>query len=67
MPGPVLHAVNRDSILLCSDGLTNLVEDEEIKETVSRVSDTKECCEKLLESAIERGAPDNVTVVLFRK
>ncbi|MBQ3404030.1 MAG: Stp1/IreP family PP2C-type Ser/Thr phosphatase [Oscillospiraceae bacterium] len=56
-----------DSILLCSDGLTNLVEDEEIKETVSRVSDTKECCEKLLESAIERGAPDNVTVVLFRK
>ena len=56
-----------DYLLLCSDGLTNLLSDQEIFVEVKNSANINECCEKLIKLAIVRGAPDNVTAVLLRK
>ena len=56
-----------DYMLLCSDGLTNLVTSDEILYEVTHAESIEFCCEKLLGLAISRGAPDNVTIVLFQK
>lgn len=56
-----------DYLLLCSDGLTNVVLDQEILYEVLHGGPVDECCERLLNLAISRGAPDNVTIVLFKK
>lgn len=53
-----------DSILLCSDGLSNMMADQEILFEVAHGADRSNCCRRLLEIAENRGAPDNVTVVL---
>ena len=54
-----------DMILLCSDGLTNMVEDEEIKEIVLEQKNIVEKAEKLIKTANENGGKDNITVVLI--
>jgi len=51
-------------ILLCTDGLTNLMDDQEILFEVAHSQDKGDCCERLLDIAKKRGAPDNVTSVL---
>jgi len=56
-----------DYILLCSDGLSNIVMDSEILFEIQRSGGARPGCEKLVELALERGAPDNVTAVLFKK
>lgn len=53
-----------DCILLCTDGLSNLVDDQEILFEVAHGQDREQCCERLLDIAKKRGAPDNVTSVL---
>lgn len=53
-----------DCILLCSDGLTNLLDDQEILFEVVHGVSKNNCCERLLNITKNRGAPDNVTVVL---
>ncbi|MBQ3135535.1 MAG: Stp1/IreP family PP2C-type Ser/Thr phosphatase [Oscillospiraceae bacterium] len=50
--------------LLCSDGLSNVVSEQEILYEVLHGGPVEQCCTRLLEIAIKRGAPDNVTVVL---
>lgn len=55
-----------DYLLLCSDGLSNLISEEELLEIVSQGGAPNICCDKLLQTALSRGAPDNVTVVLFQ-
>ena len=55
-----------DCLLLCSDGLINLVQDQEILYEVLHGEALSECCRRLLDIAISRGAPDNVTVVLLQ-
>lgn len=54
-------------ILLCSDGLSNLVSDPEILFEVIHGGSPDTCCRRLMEIAIKRGAPDNVTVVLIER
>lgn len=54
-----------DMILLCSDGLTNMVEDEEIKEIVLEQKNIVEKAEKLINTANENGGKDNITVILI--
>lgn len=51
-------------ILLCTDGLSNLMDDQEILFEVAHGQDKEHCCERLLDIAKKRGAPDNVTSVL---
>lgn len=61
--------VNMDKgeyLLLCSDGLSNLVTKPELLYEVSGCADEANCCAKMIEIAKERGAPDNVTVVLLK-
>ena len=54
-----------DYILLCSDGLVNTVSDQEILFEVIHGGEPDDCLERLLSLSKERGAPDNVTVVLM--
>ncbi len=51
-----------DKFVLCSDGLINLVEDDEIAEVLAGTADN-EVCEALVALANERGGDDNITVV----
>ena len=56
-----------DHILLCSDGLSNIVMDHEILFELQRGIGVRESCENLIDMALSRGAPDNVTAVIFKK
>ena len=50
--------------LLCTDGLTNLMDDQEILFEVLHCQEKSQCCEQLLDIVKKRGAPDNVTSIL---
>ena len=54
-----------DNILLCSDGLTNPVEDQEILYEVLHGGKKELACDRLIDIANERGGKDNITVVLL--
>jgi len=54
-----------DFLLLCSDGLTNVVEDQEILFEVLHGSDPAFACDRLTNMANGRGGPDNITTVLI--
>ncbi len=54
-----------DCILLCTDGLSNEMADQEILFEVIHGINKSDCCQRLLQIAKERGAPDNVTSVLI--
>ena len=53
-----------DYLLLCSDGLSNVMDDQEILFEVVHGVNKEHCCQRLLAIAKNRGAPDNVTSVL---
>lgn len=53
-------------LLLCSDGLTNVVSDQEILYEILHGEGASGCCGRLLDIALSRGAPDNVTALLFQ-
>ena len=52
-------------LLLCSDGLSNVLDDQEILFEIIHGVNRADCCQRLLEIAKNRGAPDNVTSVLM--
>jgi len=54
-------------LLLCSDGLSNVVNEQEILYEIIHGGEAETCCQRLLDIALNRGAPDNVTVVLIRR
>jgi protein phosphatase len=54
-----------DSFVICSDGLTQHVQDDEILSCVG-TSLSQQACDRLLELTLQRGAVDNVTVVVVR-
>jgi len=60
-----LDVAKGDSILLCSDGLSNMMDDQEILFEVAHGVNKSHCCNRLLDIAKNRGAPDNVTSVLI--
>ena len=53
-----------DCLLLCSDGLSNMLDDQEILFEVVHGINKQYCCQRLLDIAKNRGAPDNATAVL---
>lgn len=56
-----------DALLLCSDGLTTMLDDPQILETLlAHAADPERACRALIDRANERGGDDNVTVVLIR-
>lgn len=54
-----------DYFLLCSDGLSNTLTDQEILYEVLHGGPRESCCQRLLEQSLTRGATDNVTAVLI--
>ena len=55
-----------DVFLLCSDGLTTMISDEDARSILSRSDNLDEAARKLIRAANERGGRDNITVILFR-
>jgi serine/threonine protein phosphatase PrpC len=52
--------------LLCSDGLTNHVSDDRIRETLLSMTSAKQACEDLLREALDGGGTDNITMIVAR-
>jgi protein phosphatase len=66
---PEVHKVQLeagDMMLLCSDGLTEMVPDTEIAFTLETQPDIRKACERLVAVANDKGGKDNVTAVLAR-
>ena len=59
-----LDVAKGDFFLLCSDGLSNMMDDQEILFEVVHGVNKAHCCKRLLNIAKNRGAPDNVTSIL---
>lgn len=57
--------IKGDSVLLCSDGLSNLLSDQEILFEVVHGVHRNDCCQRLMKIANYRGSPDNVTIALI--
>lgn len=54
-----------DTVLMCSDGLTNMLEDEEIREILSGPRELAEKAQRLIEAANAHGGKDNIAVILI--
>ncbi len=54
-----------DMVLLCSDGLTNMLEDEEIRKIVGKSGTLSEKGEELVRAANDNGGRDNIAVILI--
>ena len=64
---PDLYEINvetGDRLLICSDGLSGMVCDNEIESTLARVRDPQRCASQLVNEAIANGGHDNVTVIV---
>ncbi|MBI5250893.1 MAG: Stp1/IreP family PP2C-type Ser/Thr phosphatase [Desulfomonile tiedjei] len=53
-----------ECLLLCSDGLTDMMDDEEILEIVASAKDPQAACDNLVQAANSHGGDDNISVVL---
>ena len=66
-PDPAVYRstlMDRDTLLLCSDGLTNMVSDERILNLLSGEGFANARCQELVEAAMEGGGRDNITVLV---
>jgi protein phosphatase len=61
-----LKLLDGDTVLYCTDGLTEPVDDHAIAEILHHHPDPEDACTRLVELALSRGAPDNVTAVVVR-
>lgn len=53
-----------DTLLLCSDGLTGMVADDQIAELLRATASPKDSCQKLVEAANDAGGTDNITAIV---
>jgi serine/threonine protein phosphatase PrpC len=58
--------IDGDRLLLCSDGLTDMIDDAGIAAVLGRETRSNEACQLLVEGALANGGRDNITVVLAR-
>ena len=64
---PDMYEINvetGDRLLVCSDGLSSMIEDEQIEAVMRRVPDPQRCASQLVNEAIAAGGHDNVTVIV---
>jgi PPM family protein phosphatase len=59
-----LQLTDGDRLLLCTDGLTEMVDDATIAAVLGRPNSSAEACRALIDLALDRGGKDNVTVVV---
>lgn len=55
-----------DWVLMCTDGLTDLLEDDAIRELIKAANDPQKAAQELLNLALSKGGYDNITIVLLR-
>lgn len=55
-----------DYLVLCSDGLTRMVDDDTVADTISRLREPQKICDSLVELANRNGGEDNITVVIIQ-
>lgn len=55
-----------DVYVLCSDGLSGMVGDEDMTQIIVAASDVREACRRLIHRANERGGEDNITAILIK-
>jgi protein phosphatase len=60
------HLEDRDQLLLCTDGLTDLVPEHEIEMVLNKVDSAESACRTLVNLALTHGGQDNVTVIVAR-
>ena len=60
----LLRLEDGDRLLLCSDGLTDCVNDDTIGATLTGAGSSSEACERLVQLALDGGGHDNVTVIV---
>jgi serine/threonine protein phosphatase PrpC len=60
-----MQPIPGDLVLMCSDGLTDMLMDKEILEAVLEGGTLDEICQRLVYQANDRGGPDNITVVVL--
>ena len=58
--------IDGDLFLLCSDGLSSMISDEEILKIMSNGDELEKICDQLIGSANEAGGADNITVIIVR-
>jgi PPM family protein phosphatase len=61
-----LPLLNEDRLLLCTDGLTEMVDEEEIAGVLMRDQGAQDACQTLVDLALEHDGKDNVTVLLAK-
>ena len=64
---PDIYEINvetGDRLLICSDGLSGIIFDDQIENTLRRVQDPQRCASQLVNEAIAAGGHDNVTVIV---
>ena len=64
---PDIYEINvetGDRLLICSDGLSGMIFDDQIESTLRRVQDPQRCASQLVNEAIAAGGHDNVTVIV---
>jgi len=57
---------NGDQLLLCTDGLTDMVDDAEIELVLNNAANAKSACRSLIDLSLNNGGRDNVTVIVAR-
>lgn len=57
---------DKDTVLMCTDGLSNMVADEQIFHIVMSHMDTESTCKELIEEANRNGGADNITVIVIK-
>ncbi|HKE55136.1 MAG TPA: PP2C family serine/threonine-protein phosphatase [Pyrinomonadaceae bacterium] len=62
----LLQLTQDDQILLCTDGLTQIVDDQTIQATLFHADSAHQACHELVDLALAGGGSDNITVVLAR-
>jgi serine/threonine protein phosphatase PrpC len=60
----VRQVLKGDRYLICSDGLSGVVSNDTIGQTLKEIADPQACCERLIQLALRSGGPDNITVVI---
>ena len=61
-----LHLAKGDRILLCSDGLSSVVADDQLADFIAREGALDATCRALIDAANAAGGPDNITVILLQ-
>jgi protein phosphatase len=61
-----LHLSDDDQLLLCTDGLTEMVSDADITSILTNAGSSGAACQALVDQALAEGGRDNITVVLAR-